>query len=61
MCLLVSNTGSCDEDDDEVSVDVLQELVDEPRTTNGIQFDTLQSMALFGEMWFLTAGEAVYP
>ena len=35
VCLLVSNAGSCDEDDDEVSVGVLEELVDEPGTTNG--------------------------
>ena len=33
--LLSSNTESCDEDDDEVGVGVVEELVDKPGTTNG--------------------------
>ena len=33
--LLTSNTESCDEDDDEVGVGVVEELEDEPGTTNG--------------------------
>ena len=33
--LLSSNTESCDEDDDDVSVGVVKELVDKPGTTNG--------------------------
>ena len=32
--LLTSNTESCDEDVEEVGVDVVEELVDKPRTTN---------------------------
>ena len=43
--LLTSNTESCDEDDEEVCVGVVEELVDKPRTTNG--------------MWFLAAGRVV--
>ena len=36
MCLLLSNTESCDEDDDEVGVGVVEEeLADKPGTTNG--------------------------
>ena len=35
MYLLRSNTESCDEDDDEVGVGVVEGLVDEPRTTSG--------------------------
>ena len=55
--LLTSNTESCDEDDD-VGVCVVEELVDKPGTTNGTQFEKLQSILLpfVGEMWFLTAG-----
>ena len=35
----------------------LDELVDKPGTTNGTQIDIFQSilLAIFGEMWFLTA------
>ena len=32
---LTSNTESCDEDDDEVGVGVIEELVDKPVTPNG--------------------------
>ena len=32
---LLSNTESCDEDDDEVGVGVVEELADKPGTTNG--------------------------
>ena len=61
MCLLTSNTESCDEDDEEVGVGVVEELVDKPGTTNGAQFDmiAINSLAIFGEMWFLTAGPVV--
>ena len=34
-CLLTSNTESCDQDDEEVGVGVVEELVDKPGTTNG--------------------------
>ena len=44
--LLTSNTESCDEDVEEVGVDGVEELVDKPGTTNGAQFDVLQSMFL---------------
>ena len=60
--LLTSNTESCDEDVEEVGVGVVEELIDKPGTTNGTLFDILQSIfsfALFGEMWFLTAGLVV--
>ena len=46
MYLLMSNTESGDEDDQEVGVGVVEELVDEPGTTNGTQFDLLQSILL---------------
>ena len=61
--LLTSNTESFDEDDEEVGVDVVEELVDEPGSTNSIQlvFFAINSFAIFffGEMWFLTAGPVV--
>ena len=44
--LLTSNTESCDEDDKEVGVGVVEEIVDIPGTTNGTQFDILQSILL---------------
>ena len=61
MYLLTSNTESCDEDVEEVGVDVIEEFVDKPGTTNGTQFHILQSILLpfFGEIWFLTAGPVV--
>ena len=34
MYLKTSNTESCDEDDEEVGVGVVEELVDKPGTTN---------------------------
>ena len=44
---------SCDEDDEEVSEGVVVDLADEPGTTNGTQFDVLQSILLpLCEMWF---------
>ena len=43
---LTSNTESCDEDDEEVGVGVVEELVDKPGTTNGTSFDMLQSNLL---------------
>ena len=46
MYLRSSNTESCDEDDDEVGVGDEEELVDKPGTTNGTQFDILQSILL---------------
>ena len=49
----VSVTESCDE---EVGVDDVEKLVDKPGTTDGTLFDFL---AIFGEMWFLTAGPMV--
>ena len=57
--LLTSNTESCDEDDGEVGVGVVEEeLADNPGTTNGTQLDILQSILLpFSDlMWFLTDG-----
>ena len=44
-----------------VGADDVEELADKPGTTNGTQFDTLQSMCLasFGELWFSTAGPMV--
>ena len=45
MCFL-SNTESCDEDEDEVGVGVVEELADKPGTTNGTLFDILQSILL---------------
>ena len=33
---------SCNEDDEEVGVGVVEELVDKPGTTNGTQFEILQ-------------------
>ena len=49
----MSVTESCDE---EVGVDDVEELVDKRGTTDGTLFDFL---AIFGEMWFLTAGPVV--
>ena len=37
---------SCDEDDEEVGVDVLEELADEPGTSNGISFERMPSILL---------------
>ena len=42
--LLTSNAESCDEDDEEVGVGVVEELVEKPRTTNGTQFYILHSI-----------------
>ena len=44
--LLTSKTESCDEDVEEVGVGVVEDLVEKPGTTNGTQFDTLQSILL---------------
>ena len=44
--LLSSNTESCDEDDDDGGVGIVEELVDKSGTTNGTSFDTLQSILL---------------
>ena len=46
MYLLTSNTESCDEDGEEVGVGVVEELVDKPGTTNGTEFQILQSFLL---------------
>ena len=47
MYLLTSNAESCDEDDDEVGVGVVEEeLADKPGTTNGTLLDILQSILL---------------
>ena len=46
MCKLRILTESCDEDVEEVGVGVVEELVDEPETTNGTQIDTLQLILL---------------
>ena len=46
MYLFATNTKSCDEDYDEVGVGVVEELVDKPGTTNGTQFEILQSVLL---------------
>ena len=60
MYLLTSNTESCDEDDDEVGVDFVEELVDKPGTTNGtFLIHCNQFSCPFGEMWSLTAGPVV--
>ena len=61
MYPLTSNTESCDEDDDEVDVGVVEELVDKPGTTNGTSFDILQSILLpfLVRCVFLTAGPVV--
>ena len=63
MYLLTSNTESCDEDDGEVGEGLVEEeLADKPGTTNGTQFDILQSinsLAITDEMWFLTADPVV--
>ena len=63
MYLLTSDTNSCDEDDEEVGVSVVEELVDKPGTTNGTLSDKLQSIlyTLSGEMWYLTAGPEKLP
>ena len=61
MYLLTPNTESCDEDD-EVGVGVVEEeLADKSGTTDGTEFDKLQSILLpfLVEMWFLTAGPVV--
>ena len=42
----VGITASCGTDVGDVGVAEFQEPVDKPRTTNGTQFDTLQSMFL---------------
>ena len=48
-------TVSCDEDDGEVGEGVLEEeLVDKPGINMAINY-----LAIFGEVWFLTAGPAV--
>ena len=56
--LLISNTESCDEDDEEAGVGAVEELVDKPGTTNGTEFDKLQSIFLsfFVSCGFLTVG-----
>ena len=59
MYLLVSNTESFDEDDEEEGEGVVEEeLVYKPWIPNGTKFDILQSIlfVLFGELWFLTTG-----
>ena len=55
--LMTSNLESCDENDDEVGVGVVQELVDEPGTTNGkkVRCISIHFLAKWGELWFLTA------
>ena len=57
----MSKTESCDEDDEEVGVAVVEELVDKPGTTNGTQFDffAINYLAILGETWSLTAGPVV--
>ena len=47
---------------EEVGVDDVEDLVDKPGTKNGALFDILQSinsLAISDEMWFLTAGPMV--
>ena len=46
LYLVTSKTESCDEDDEEVGVDVMEELVDKPVTTNGISFDIQPSIKI---------------
>ena len=53
--LLTSNSESCDEDDEEVGVGCEEELVDKPGTAYIVRYIAINSLALFGEMWFLTA------
>ena len=59
--LLTSHTKSFDEFSEEIVVGVVEELVDQPGTTNGTYFNLLQSIFLlfFGELWFSTAGPMV--
>ena len=54
MYLLLSNTESCDEDDDEVSVDVVEELVDKSGNHKWyiIRYIAINSLAISDEMWF---------
>ena len=47
MYLLTSNTESCDEDDEEVGVDVVDELVDKPGTTNGTLLKKCNQFSFF--------------
>ena len=51
LYLVTSKTESCHEDDEEVGVDVMEELVDKPGTTNGISFDILPSIKFSCHLW----------
>ena len=56
--LLTSNTESCDEDDGEISENVVEkELADIPGTTHGtwLDFFAINSLANVEEMWLLAA------
>ena len=57
--ILTSKTESCDEDDGDVGEGVVEEeLADKPGTTKWyiVRKIAINFPALFGEMWFLTAG-----
>ena len=43
---------------EEAGEDDVEDVVDSPGTTNGTQFDffAINSLGIFGELWFLTAG-----
>ena len=55
----MSVTVSCDEDVGEV--DEVEELVDQPGTTNGTSFDVSQCIifGIYDEMWFLATRSMV--
>ena len=61
MYLLTSNRESCVEDDEEVGESVVEEeLADKPGTTNRtVGYFAINSLAISGEMCFLTAGPVV--
>ena len=58
--VLTSSTESCDEDDEEVGVGVVEDLVDNqgPRMVHSLIFCN-QFFAIPDEMWFLTPGPVV--
>ena len=54
--LPTSNTESCDEDDGEVGVGVVEELATRDSEWHIAGYVAINSLAIFGEVWFLTAG-----
>ena len=52
----MSNAESREEHVEDASAGVVEELVDKPRSSNGIfWYIAINFLAIFGEMWFLTA------